>query len=49
MYSLNLTLIKNRIAKIQTQNQKNHIFKAQTKKSRRENNKTKKMKSIYKK
>ena len=34
MLSLNLTLIKNRITQIQTQNKKNHIFKAQTLKRR---------------
>ena len=44
MPSLNLTLIKNRVAIIQTQNQRNRTFKARTKKSKRASIKTRKMK-----
>ena len=44
MPSLNLTLIKNRVAIIQTQNQRNRTFIARTKKSKRASIKTRKMK-----
>jgi hypothetical protein len=44
MPSLNLTLIKNRVAIIQTQNQRNRTFKARNKKSKRASIKTRKMK-----
>ena len=48
MPSLNLTSIKNRVAIIQTQNQRNRTFKARIKKSKRASIKTRKMKITYK-